>query len=137
MILESLIGYRGWKLTSYYRECRKACAPPMTMLGSLEIGKLWYYGGPGADVMYCIGGRSLIAAYDVAGPRDQAVSRFQSAHAWLNGETSGPPEDLHVVFAAKELSLWRLHVALYLPGDWCGVASQVRLRPLERVWPVD
>ena len=131
---EELFAVTGLRVAPFYHALRAACGPPMVKIDTLDVGDLWFYDGLSMRITACIGERSLLVAYDATGDRDDVITKFRAARAWLDGELSCPPP-LHLVFAAREelsgdLVVWRL-----TPGDWWGIPANVPLPPTKRDYP--
>jgi len=121
---------------TFYPAFRGACRPPMVKLASLEVGELWFYDGLCLTVIACVGDKSLLVAYDPDRTRRKVEAQFRAAYAWLFGKRPNPPDDLHLVFAAREKRSGNLLVRRCIPGDWAGIPGCVPLEPSRRKHPV-
>jgi hypothetical protein len=108
----------------------------MVKVGSLEVGELWYYYGLCLEIIACVGDKSLLVAYDPDPRRKHVEAQFRAAYAWLCGERPNPPDDLYLVFAAREKRSGNLLVKRLEPGDWSGIPGCAPLEPSERKQPV-
>ncbi|MBI1323199.1 hypothetical protein GC170_08420 [bacterium] len=107
---------------NFYRGYRALFAPPIERIMSLDAGELYFYSGDSMCISVCIGERSLLVAYDTdMKSREEVISDFRGAHAWLEGRQPDPPDALHLVFAAREDEDEGLIVRCMSLGDWTGL----------------
>lgn len=115
---------------AFYRGYRAACAQYMVRITSLDAGELYFYSGFSMCISVCIGERSLLVAYDTdMKSREEVISDFREAHAWLEGRQPDPPDALHLVFAAREDPAQGLVVRCLRLGDWSGILLYDPLPP--------
>ena len=108
-------------IRDFYLDFRSICKPPMVKIADLEIGELWFYDGLALSVTCCLGEKHLLVAYDIYGPKEQAINQFLDAYSRLGDENLEPPQGMFLVFAAREKDDGILDVRLFSPGDWSGL----------------
>jgi hypothetical protein len=109
------------QLKEFYYDFRSICKPPMVKIADLEIGELWFYDGLALSVTCCLGEKHLLVAYDIYGPKEQAINQFLDAYSRLGDEEYKRPLGMFLVFAAREKEDGTLDVSLFSPGDWSGL----------------
>jgi len=123
-----LFAVTGLRVGLFYRAFRAVCGSPKVKIDTLDVGDLWFYDGLTMMITACLGERSLLVAYDTIGNRDDVVTEFRAAGAWLDGDLSHRPF-LNLVFAAREELSGNLFVRCLTPGDWWGIPANLPLPP--------